>query len=423
MKKVNQYLLMAWIGLASLTACKHAETEIKPGTTTELPSAYTEVGQPKGAVVSKTIGPNGGTIATTDGRVQLVLPAGALDKETTISIQPITSHTPNGLNLAYRFSPDGTQFKKPATLTFQYNAAGVTINDPDAFGVAYQRSNRAWYAVDGVRVDTEKRQITAPMKHFSDWSPFEEAQLDSLTIDNGARNFDGLVDYGESINLYVRQMRRGTTDESGEAMLELDNSRQQQWKLAGDGKLESNGWMATYTAPKTEPKRNPVTVSVQVNFVGKNKNVTLARDIYVGAGYLKVTFKGQTRVYTGLTLNDDTTPWQISGGETEDDYVYIHLNTHQPGEYSFGEWGSRKASDSFIKYQYGDKIYASDKGWCMSKGNYAFPAKGKVTLTEYVRGKVARGTFEGNLVDMDVEDCINSGPGISGEFFVRGTKK
>ena len=241
-------ILLSWLLISALDGCKSDLTEPQP---VQQPGPdksgdVTAVGQPTGAAVSKTIGPEGGSIATTDGRVQLVLPAGALAKATTISIQPITNEAPNGLGHAYRFSPDGIQFVKPATLTIQYGEANVTMNKPDAFGVAYQRGNKVWYQVDGAQVDTTKRQITVPMQHFSDWSIWELLSMNTMRIDNEKGNFDGLLDYGESVDLFVNELSVATHDGNDDISKSISSIRKVgKWKVLGEGKLKTDDWKAT----------------------------------------------------------------------------------------------------------------------------------------------------------------------------------
>lgn len=79
-------------------------------------------------VTSAVIGPAGGKVATPDGNASLEIPAGALDANTTITIAPRS--TPGTLTLvagtAYRFGPDGTEFKLPVALTLRYDPADVT---------------------------------------------------------------------------------------------------------------------------------------------------------------------------------------------------------------------------------------------------------------------------------------------------------
>src|SRR5688572_10621820 len=68
---------------------------------TELVFAPTEVGTPEGEKVTKEIGPAGGTLASTDGRITLTVPQNALTETIAFSMQPISNKAENGIGLAY----------------------------------------------------------------------------------------------------------------------------------------------------------------------------------------------------------------------------------------------------------------------------------------------------------------------------------
>ena len=66
---------------------RNLKPEVEPaGTTTSDP-------------VSQVIGSGGGSISSTDGNIELIVPAGALDSNTTITMQPITNTCPGGLQM------------------------------------------------------------------------------------------------------------------------------------------------------------------------------------------------------------------------------------------------------------------------------------------------------------------------------------
>src|SRR2546421_7855492 len=67
---------------------------------------------------SAVIGPGGGMLAVSGGAA-LEIPAGALAKDTTITISQSSAQAPGGaLSPVYDFGPDGTTFSKPVTVTF-----------------------------------------------------------------------------------------------------------------------------------------------------------------------------------------------------------------------------------------------------------------------------------------------------------------
>src|SRR5688500_17752596 len=82
--------------------------------------APTGKGVTDGEPVSEKIGINGGRLISSDKKVEIIIPAGALSSETMISIQPVTNLCKSGIGKTYRFEPSGLKFLVPATLVFHY---------------------------------------------------------------------------------------------------------------------------------------------------------------------------------------------------------------------------------------------------------------------------------------------------------------
>src|SRR5579864_3487419 len=156
--------------LAFACACKKS---ISPGSgstgtgsTTDTSVAITAVGTPVGTPVTKTIGAAGGTISSADGRIDLIIPPGALSSDLAITIQPITNQCPGGLGAGYDFLPNGTKFSTPATLIFHYADSDVNGTDPDLIYYATQDSSRAWDVDIEKDVDTVAKTISFDVHHF-----------------------------------------------------------------------------------------------------------------------------------------------------------------------------------------------------------------------------------------------------------------
>src|SRR5450432_176558 len=158
--------------LAFASSCKKSSS---PGngstgtgsTTTDTSIAITDVGTPIGTPVTKTIGAAGGTISSTDGRMDLIIPPGALSTNVAITIQPITNECPGGLGAGYDFLPNGTKFSTPATLIFHYADSDVNGSDPDLLYYATQDSTQAWNVDIEKDVDTVGKTISFDVHHFS----------------------------------------------------------------------------------------------------------------------------------------------------------------------------------------------------------------------------------------------------------------
>ena len=104
----------------------------------------TELGKPDGAKVEMKIGKEGGSLKSSDGKVELIFPAGALKENTSIIIQPVTNLAPNGSGKAYWFEPSGIQFKKPVQIIFNYTDEEAEICPPDLMGLAIQNKQGQW---------------------------------------------------------------------------------------------------------------------------------------------------------------------------------------------------------------------------------------------------------------------------------------
>jgi hypothetical protein len=169
-----------------------------PGSTDTLVPVMTNVGTPTGNPVSKTIGPAGGSIASADGTVQLTIPAGALSTSIVITIQPVSNECPGGLGLGYDFLPNGTQFAKPATISFNY-AQDDSLNDPNLFFIAYQDQDNSWMAdLAGVSLDTLGKTVSLDISHFTIYQVF--AGMYIYDFQNGSE-----YERGQHNNLYVQE--------------------------------------------------------------------------------------------------------------------------------------------------------------------------------------------------------------------------
>ncbi|HLA58407.1 MAG TPA: hypothetical protein VK622_06585, partial [Puia sp.] len=155
MKKIALLLLTATLILI-LPGCKKLIESLTPvipdDSTTTVPTP-TEVGTPLGDPFTKTIGKTGGFIASADGNAELIFPEGALEDNTSISVQAVTQTAPNGVGYAYKLLPDGIQSKKPVTLKFHYTADDLAATLGDLMGIAFQDTIGGWWRVNNFTND------------------------------------------------------------------------------------------------------------------------------------------------------------------------------------------------------------------------------------------------------------------------------
>lgn len=174
MKKAFGLILLL---LAFFVTCKKNDsnpTSSTPPTTNGTPEP-TAIGTPVGPATSTTIGAAGGTATSYDGKMSVIVPAGVLVSDTTVSVQAITNNSPGGLGTAYRLGPSGMHFSSPISLQFSYPTDSVQI--PELLGVAFQDTDNIWYSMPDYSVDSLTHTVAASISHFSDWTDFERVRI------------------------------------------------------------------------------------------------------------------------------------------------------------------------------------------------------------------------------------------------------
>jgi hypothetical protein len=266
MKKILPLLLTGTIVLI-LTGCKKNIDALSSSIPDiALPTA---VGTPVGAITSKTIGKTGGSLASADGNAELIFPAGALNDTTDISIQAITNNAPNGITNAYRFLPEGIKFLQPVTLKFHYKAEDLAATLGDLMGIAFQDNTGIWYRVNNFTNDTVNKIISAPIRHFTDWTPFTilyitpeygnikvnltwNLEVYAISTDDGALKFD-------------------PNNDEVAPLIRLSNNNKVVWSANGIvngnstvGTLTGSSLIGSFKAPAKVPPQNPVTITALV---------------------------------------------------------------------------------------------------------------------------------------------------------------
>src|SRR5687767_11364860 len=119
------YLWFSLIVVLLAVACSKSG---KPGTeppptipTVPNEAEKTPVGTPIGNAEQQQIGTNGGIFTAAGGRITLDFPSGALNTNTTITIQPVTNNCPGGTGDVMRITPHNVNFNKPVKLGFSYS--------------------------------------------------------------------------------------------------------------------------------------------------------------------------------------------------------------------------------------------------------------------------------------------------------------
>lgn len=121
-----------------------------------------------GSVTEAVIGPSGGTLALPNG-ASLVVPAGAVDRETTFSARiGVATDLPSAMTSAgsmITFGPEGQLFATPVSITLRSDG------EPSALLTRDNAADATWDVVRGAVFDFETGTVTAEVSHFSDFVP------------------------------------------------------------------------------------------------------------------------------------------------------------------------------------------------------------------------------------------------------------
>ena len=139
--------------------------------------AITAKGTPDGEKAEMKIGKDGGSLLSSDGKVELKIPEGAISKKTTFSILPITNMFFNGNGKAYRLEPSGLQFQQPEQLIFHYTDEESADSMQLLMGIAMQDDKGQWLSLKKFLLDTVAKTLSGNINHFSDWSKFDAIKI------------------------------------------------------------------------------------------------------------------------------------------------------------------------------------------------------------------------------------------------------
>ena len=272
-KHLGNYIgLMLSVMMIAMASCRKEPTEL-PQVATGIGEA-TEAGTRDGMGHIVLFGINGRTFTTSDGRITLEVPAGALAGDKDISIWPMTNFCPGGAGKVYGFEGNNINFLKPVKITFNYHDSDVVGSTPEALTLAYQTTMKTWKTGSGVAVDAVNKKVSVSTTQLGDWSLVRGIELVT------ARS---TVATGTSVELKVLRhvvFEKHNTDNTcipkGDEFVNKEYvTVVKGWTLEGKGSLTANGTKATYNAPAGIPVMNPVSISVDT-YPKSGENVEFA---------------------------------------------------------------------------------------------------------------------------------------------------
>ncbi len=132
-------------------------------------------GHPPGGMPTATVvGMTGGAVTSSDGKLALAIPAGAVGGNVTITTEPATPPAAGAVGTVYEIGPSGTQFAMPVTLTLHYAAADVAGMTESSLRVA-TFAGGSWQILPGAVVDTQDKTVSGVTTHLSPYAIVTEA--------------------------------------------------------------------------------------------------------------------------------------------------------------------------------------------------------------------------------------------------------
>lgn len=259
---------------------------------------------PAGPTTRATIGVAGGTLKSSDGRIEISLPPGALPGETQVEIQPVTAQDLESVGPVYQLSPEGTRFAQPVMLAWHLQDSDLAGRPISALTIASQDENGGWKRQPGVQRDPSTKVIQISTSHFSRWSAAWLSSLPDLTVTPAQAAvhvtksvaLQAVVTYDDlNASLAATPDASGLNGESDPDLLYTPTPKSGDhdgdlltpptptcvWKVNGvvggsdaSGRIQGAGNHATYLAPAKIPQRNPVAISCETQ--GRAKIIAIS---------------------------------------------------------------------------------------------------------------------------------------------------
>ena len=248
---------------------------------------------------SARIGPAGGALNSSDGKVSISIPAGALATETEIGIQPAEDASGEGFGPVYQLSPEGTTFPQPVTLSWHLSDSDLSTTNLENLIVRTKPTNGAWQPQPVVQRDESAHTISIAANHFSQWGlalslRIEPSQAkvfvgDSIKVDAfvGETSLSPQLPDQGGPNISPAPPVSSTAGDDLDAPAKSTDARHDifknvTWRVNGvptgngtvgivEAPISGAYWHedaahqpANYLAPDSVPSQNPVTVSFEM---------------------------------------------------------------------------------------------------------------------------------------------------------------
>ena len=347
------FLAISGCGQKNPATSVEAKAPAAPATPASAP-----LGAPVGSAATATIGLGGGELRSTDGRVSIEVPPGAVFGDTPFAVQPYDNTEPGGIGPIYVLSPEGQTFAQPVTLAWHLSDADLAGHPIDAVSIASRDADGNWMPQPGVERDPAAKIVRVTTVHLSSWDAYlpdlkitpdhaevrvkksialkvsrEESKEDDLAAPRPATPPQGSSGVSDAELLAPPRPAAPAQASSGASDADLLAAPRPKtdcvWKLngnsgAGDdvsGRIQvDNKVTVTYTAPAKVPPKNPVTVSCEEVMTVKGRKAKMIAVAYITVtdqagwkGVINYEFSNTTQTSDGRVTNIQEETRHVNG--------------------------------------------------------------------------------------------------------------
>ena len=217
------------------------------------------------------IGPKGGTVVSSDGKLRLEVPAGVFAKDTEVVIEELDGKAPSGIGPGYRLRPQGVLSDVPVRLVFDKGEESEV-----AVGVASTESHDGWMVHLDAVFDRDNATLTVETNQFTDWSlvqMFRVEPSEAKVRRGDTLLFDVRICLEDSETLFDGATRAPVLATCTPWDL---SDRVVGWEVNGVdggherfGSVSGTGSRATYTPPEVVPDPAVVWVTARLDIPGR----------------------------------------------------------------------------------------------------------------------------------------------------------
>jgi hypothetical protein len=392
---ISQAFLLGLIFL--LIGCSKGKDE---GVQQRFPTVYAK-GSVAGEKVEKSIGSNGGSISSADGRLMVTVPAGAVTENVVFSITPITNTNPMSSGDAYRLEPENRSFQHPVQITLNYGSADLVGTIPEALYLGFQNQLGHWNLMKKSEINTVNKTITVESDHFSDWGIVEDFNV---------RADKDIIQPGESVQLTAYKCITASTEDSLLAPLvdpdPFDLKGKVNWRnVASMGVLISDGAEATYTAHTEIPANNPILIETSISGIPLKNPVTgrvysnstlliLTPITIAGGSVVMLSYKGTDYVYTNVVIGAANGKLTVQGVDANWKGIHLVANGNRAGAFAYG--GLAEAAKANATINVGAFSFGTEYLKCNIPGE--FYSGGSFVVSKWADvGELVKGSFSGTV--------------------------